>query len=151
MLKSDVLHFLERVLPGDMTKVVIVLKGGQGLNVETVFRHEESYFIMRGRESGSNDENRGFFVPYDEITYIKLERNVMLHELEKMYNCTTPVTAEAKPETSATGEPKPEPAASTASQTPIPQPLDPATIARNNLLERIRAAKSTVGHATRGK
>lgn len=150
MLKSDLLELLERIPPSDMTKVVIVLKGGQGLNVETVFRHEETYFIMRGRESGSNDENRAFFVPYDEITYVKIERVVMLHELEKMYNCTAPMAGQAKTEESASPT-KPESTAAPITQTPLPQPLDPATIARNNLLERIRAAKSTVGHATRGK
>jgi hypothetical protein len=140
MLKADVLHVIERMSPTDITKLVLVLKSGQGVNVETVFRYEETYMIVRGRENGSNDENRAFFVAYEEVSYARLERIVMLHELEKMYGTTTPVNS-AVPLTTT-----PPPVAIT---TPPPaQPLDPATIARNNLLERIRAARSTVGHAT---
>jgi len=141
MLKADVLHVIERMGPTDITKLVIVLKSGQGVNVETVFRYEDTYMVVRGRENGSNDENRAFFLAYEEISYARLERIVMLHELEKMYGTTTPVNA-AVPPTATTSPP-------VAITTPPPaQPLDPATIARNNLLERIRAARSTVGHAT---
>lgn len=141
MLKSDLLHFLERVAPLDLTKTVLVMKGGQMVNIETVFRHEETYMVVRGRESGSNDENRAFFLSYDEISYVKIERIVMLHELEKMYGSPAPEAASA-------GDVLKTPSPALVTTPPPPQALDPATIARNNLLERIRAARSTVGHVT---
>ena len=37
------------------------------------------------REGGTTDEGRAFFVPYEEIAYVRLERVVRVGELKRMY------------------------------------------------------------------
>ena len=53
-----------------------------------VARYEENYVVFSGREGGTSDEGRGFFVPYDEVSYIRIERPIRVGELKTMYGET---------------------------------------------------------------
>jgi len=142
MRREDVIDLIGRIPEVDHAKLQVVLRSGIGLSADTFVRFEPFYMAMRGREAGNTEENRAFFVPYDEIICIKLERVVKLSELAAMYGESPP--AGSQPQAAATAEPPttPVPAA-----TPAPTaPLDPAEIAKQNLLERIRAARSMAGN-----
>jgi hypothetical protein len=108
--------------------------------------------VFRGREGGSTDEGRGFFVPYEEISYVRLERVVKVSEIRRMFGETGVVDEEdvfgvnAVASDKLRAEPK---SAGVDTQTPPPgaSPLasqDPAAIAKQNLLDRIRAARANV-------
>lgn len=136
-------------------QVNLSLRNGALLAVDTVVRFEPHYLVFRGREGGSTDEGRAFFVPYEEICYLKIERVTRVSELRQMYG---EVTAGA--DGSAGGMEPPAEVASPASAgaplgapapaAPVLNPSDPAAIARQNLLNRIRAARAnTTGTATR--
>lgn len=131
-------------------QVNLVLRNQFTLSVDMVVRFEPLYIVFRGREGGTTDEGRAFFVPYEEIAYIRLERLVRLSELKQMYGETGFVDAEdrlsANEQKEQGDEIKPS-----ATVTPPPGsnvPLDPASIAKQNLLERIRATRASVAGTT---
>src|SRR5215211_6157356 len=72
----------------------LVLRNQFVLSVDVVIRFEPMYIAFRGREGGTTDEGRGFFVPYEEIAYIRLERVVRVGEMKQMYGETGFVDAE---------------------------------------------------------
>ncbi len=160
MRREDVVAVLEKIPPNDHPKVVFVLKGGvNAITLDTFMRHEATYAVIRGREAGTTDEGRGFFLPYDEISYVRLERLVRLNEIRVMYGeakVNTGTLSEAHDDaedaanlaTAAAEAPKP--AAPTVVVPVQSAPLDPAAIAKANLLERIRSARTNAGKPAAG-
>lgn len=157
MRREDCMEMFERI-PEDMhAQVNLVLRNRFVLSVGTVARFEESYVVFSGREGGTSDEGRGFFVPYDEISYIRIERPLRVGALKKMYGETgyqdmeDRLDAETAAAEAAKASEKPNPSAP-----PTPQPsvvaavttTDPASIARQNLLERIRKTRENVAGTT---
>ncbi len=137
MRREDLSDIFQRIPEVDLPKVQLLLRTGMYLCVDAIVRYEQTYFLFRGREAGNQDEGRAFFVPYDDVVMAKLERTLKMDELEGMYPdkpsqrkaATAPVAAID----TATATPAP------GSPTPF---MDPAQIAKKNLLDRIRAAKS---------
>ena len=131
-------------------QVNLVLRNQFVLSVDVVVRFEPMYIVFRGREGGTTDEGRGFFVPYEEIAYIRLERVVRLGEMKQMYGETGFVDAEDR--LSAGEQKEPEEALAVDTKTPLPvptaMPQDPASIAKQNLLDRIRATRANIAGAT---
>ena len=145
MRREDCVELFKRIPEESHPQVNLVLHNQFTLCVDVVARFEPMFLVIRGREGGTTDEGRAFFVPYDEIAYIRLERVVRLGELKKMFGETGYVDAEDR---LSAGEPKEQADANKptlGAQTPPPQgttvPQDPASIAKQNLLERIRASR----------
>lgn len=154
MRREDCVDLFKRIPESYHPQVNMILRGQGMITVDTVVRFEPAYVVLRGREQGSTDEGRAFFVPYEEIAYLRIERVLKLGQLKKMYGETGHVDAEdalgqAEADTAETG-------ALTAGvdvQTPVPAaepsgPMDPAEIAKKNLLDRIRAARANVAGTT---
>jgi hypothetical protein len=114
------------------------------LTLDQVIRAEADYLVFRGREGGTTDEGRAFFVPYEEISYIKLDRVVRINQIRRMYGETVALDSEERFEKEQQGESAPAEVVSTPA--PTAPPLDPAAIAKQNLLERIRAARTSAGN-----
>ena len=161
MLKEDCVEMFEKIPKEMHQQVNLILRNAYVVAVETVVRFEETYLVARGREGGTSDDGRGFFVPYDEICYIRIERVVRIGELKAMYGETGYIDAEDRLSASAdaaAGEKPgalPTPSASNTgslnggSAVPgIVASVDPGSIAKQNLLNRIRAARANVAGAT---
>ena len=149
MRKEDCLELFKRIPDVMHPQVNLTLRNGFVLSVESVARFESAYLVFRGREGGTSDEGRAFFVPYDEICYVRIEREVRLGELKKMYGETGYRDAEDR----LSGEPQPAEPLKPVAELPIPPTTptlstDPASIAKQNLLDRIRAARANVAGAT---
>ncbi len=155
MRKEDCLDMLQRIPVESLGQVNLALRNGYLLAVEAIARFEETYIVFRGREGGSTDEGRAFFVPYDEICFIKIERSVRVGELKGMYGeagyvdaedrlsaATAAADAAEAAEAAAVAGPRPPAPA------PVAGPTDPASIAKQNLLNRIRAARANVAGTT---
>lgn len=150
MRREECLELFKRIPESMHPQVNLALRNGFVLSIETIARFESTYLVFRGREGGTSDEGRAFFVPYDEICYIRIERAVRLGELKKMYGEEGFVDAEDRltdpstiPEVAPTPVAKPTP--------PAPSPTigtDPASIAKQNILDRIRAARANVAGIT---
>ena len=152
MRREDCMDLFQRIPEDYHAQINLILRGQGMITVDVVVRFEPHYLVLRGREQGSTDEGRAFFVPYEELAYFRLERVVKLGELKKMYGETGYIDSEdALLKTEVL--PAMDGAPPIDSKTPLPSaspidPTDPGAIARQNLLDRIRAARATVGGAT---
>lgn len=153
MRREDLLDILSKMSPRDLTLTVLMFRGGGMITIDTVLRQEEMYMVVRGREGGSTDEARGFFVSYDDVSYVKLDRVIKGNEILRMYGENVPEDVDrlADPNTQVGSMSAADNAAAAAKAAPsaggpAPAPaMDPAAIAKANLLERIRAARTSAG------
>lgn len=131
MRRDDLVEMLAKIPREEHRKLILVLHNSIAISVDTIFRTEPEYLVLRGRESGTTDENRAFLLPYSEVTYLKLDRVVKVSDLERMFGAAEPVGADVAAPAAVVPEPAPA--------------LDPATIAKQNLLERLRATRTSAG------
>jgi hypothetical protein len=135
MTNADWTHLLRRIPECEHSKLVFVLRNGTEMCVEIVFRFEEAYAVVRGRFAGSTDELRGFFVPYDQILCLRLDRAVRAEDMQEIF-ANDPIPAGRK--SGSLEMPLVPP-----SERPTPTvPADPAA-ASKLLLERIRAVRAS--------
>jgi hypothetical protein len=134
MRREDFVNLFERLPIEEHARTQIVMRANVNISVDTLIRLEEAYAVIRGREAGNQDEGRAFFVPYDEVSCIKLERVVQSVELERWFSDRPTIQRQDGAGSAPLAETPPPP----------PEALDPAVIARQNLLERIRAARSVI-------
>lgn len=131
MIAAEWIDMLRLIPEVEHVKLVIVLRNGTELCVDTIIRYEDSFLVLRGRQGGNTDESRGFFVPYDQMLCLRLDRIVKVEEIEEFFG---PPTASLSP--------VPETPVVPVSNQPTPTvPTDPA-IASRLLLERIRAVRA---------
>ena len=166
MHNEDWVSLLRLIPESQQSQVMLALQNGGEISVDIIVRYEPTYVVLRGRVAGTTDEGRAFFVPYDQITYVRMERVVKLSELRVLYGEAAGVDAESPLEERqaaaaaaalAAGVPAPAPEPVTP-QGPgegppsgILDPEDPAALAKNKLLERIRAARASIGAPKSGK
>lgn len=155
MRREDIQDIVRRVPAADASLTVLTLRNGNTLTIDTVIRFEPTYLVMRGREGGTTDEGRAFFVPYDDVSYIKVDRSVKSVELRRIYGENVALDAEEQivADAAAITAAADATAAATADGQPIlpAAAVDPATLAKQKLLARIRAARtSTSGPAKPG-
>jgi hypothetical protein len=144
MRREDVIEILERIPEHDLTKTQLIMPTGMMLSVDTIIRYEPTFLVMRGREGGNQDEARGFFLPFAEIQYIKIERQMQIAELDAVFGDRPDSFMKRN-----AAKPKTETQSDGILETPKPSaPMDPAAIAKQNLLDRIRAAKSVTSKPT---
>lgn len=149
MRREDCVDLFKKIPEHYHPQVNLILRGQGMITVDTVVRFEPTYLVLRGREQGSTDEGRAFFVPYEELAYLRIERVLKLGELKKMYGETGFVDLEDAlgQQAEADKAAADAKAAGVDTQTPPPgasplAPQDPAAIAKQNLLDRIRAARA---------
>ena len=148
MQRDTVYDIVSKIPKVDISKTVLTLRFNASITLDLVVRYEADYFVVRGREAGTNDDARAFFVPYEEILFMKLDRTVRLSDMQKMYGETVTNedeslldrAADNAAEAKLTGEDKSVPK-DVSVATPAPA-MDPASIAKQNLLARIRAART---------
>ncbi len=153
MRREDCVDLFDKIPEHYHAQVNLILRGQGMITVDVVVRFESTYIVLRGREQGSTDEGRAFFVPYEEIAYFRIERVLKLSELKRMYGESNVVDLEdmlgqqleAAEKAEAGADPKsPAPVVNTPSM----GAQDPASIAKQNLLERIRAARANATSTT---
>jgi hypothetical protein len=138
MIRDDVLDLLGRIPAESLTKTVLTMRGNNSVTLDAVIVRSDSYMVVRGREAGTNDEGRIFYLAYEDILYIKIDRILKIEDVLLMYGQTAPIVVAA-----------PDPfSPSVVEATPPPAEMqDPASIAKQNLLARIRAARNSVSIA----
>jgi len=151
MRREDCVELFKRIPEHYHAQVNLILRGQGMITVDCVVRFEPHYLILRGREQGSTDEGRAFFVPYEELAYFRIERVLKLSELKRMYGEENVVDMEDMLGQQVEQAEEEEKELGVDSQSPAPVPMgvqDPASIAKQNLLERIRAARASAASTT---
>lgn len=134
MTSDEWIYTLRQIPEAEHGKLVLVLQNGMEICVDLMFRFEDTFLIMRGRQGGSIDEGRAFVVPYDQLLCLRLDRNVRLEDLESMFGTESKQKPRLAPIETAIVPRSEQP-------TPI-APTDPAGVSRL-LLERIKAVRAS--------
>ena len=132
MRRDDVADIFQRLPDTEHARVHVIMRAGPVVSIDSLIRLQPHYAVIRGREAGNQAERRVCFVPYDDMVCMKLERVVKNYELDEWFRDTEPMSKRDDEEPPAPG----------SVQASEPVTLDPSEIARQNLLERIRAARS---------
>lgn len=89
------MQLIEKVPPHLRDGLGLITASGVEINITSVMRMEEEFFVIRGRLMGSTDANHTFFVPYDQINCVIFQR--MLKEPEIMAWFDGPPAVAASP------------------------------------------------------
>jgi hypothetical protein len=137
---------LALIPPDEVGTFVLVLSSGHEICLDAIVRAEEKYIVVRGRLAGQIDEGRGFFVPLDNLVYLRWEKLVKMDELKAVLDKKSKKPIEPEKELDADAGPPtellPRPPLPPLQQAAEVAPANSA-VARNNLLERIRAARAS--------
>jgi hypothetical protein len=77
---------LIRMFPEEQqNRLVLTTMTGVDLNIEVILRLESTYIVFRGRAAGQTDDGRVFFLPYRQIDYLQINREVKEAEIRKLY------------------------------------------------------------------
>jgi hypothetical protein len=136
---------LIRQIPTELQELLtLTTQSGVEISLQAVARVEDDHLVVRGRLSGTNDQDRLFLIPYDRIVYAGFQRTLSPATIGKIYG---EVVAEA-PRVAV--EPTPEPESATVVVEPPPPPsASPKTptkpkIGKSELLKRIRQRNEAV-------
>ena len=88
MRREECVELFKRIPEVYHPQVNFILRNQAVLSVDQIARFEPLYVVFRGREGGTTDDGRAFFVPYEEISYVRLERVVRLGRTLPMYGET---------------------------------------------------------------
>jgi len=93
MLSEEWIELLAMIPPEQHNILVLTTLTGVDLNIETILRAEPSYLVFRGRVSGQMDDGRIFFLPYRQIDYLQINREVKEAEIRRLYGDTSGLEA----------------------------------------------------------
>jgi len=151
MQRDAVYDLITKISKEDISKTVLTLRFNSAVTIDAVVRFEGEYMVVRGREAGTNDDGRGFFIPYEDILFIKLDRTMRLSDFQRMYGEKITTDGDSildrEADSAAAAKLSKDAAALSSGMsvaTPAPA-MDPAGIAKQNLLARIRAARTAAG------
>lgn len=153
MTNAEWVEMLNVIPTEQQNQIVLVLHNGCEVMVETIARIEANFLVIRGRVGGTIEEGRGFFLPFSQMLYMRLEREVKISELKAMFGesfadrksaLDEPETEVVIEEVLASTEPTPV-APAGGKRPPVPAAGDdPSAIARTLLMERIRAGRNAI-------
>jgi len=152
MHKSDWIAVF-RQLPADLhCQIMLVLNNKTEISIEALFRIEPTFLVIRGRQGGTTDNGVLFLIPYDQLSAIYFFRGLQESEVEAIFGppksvsqltsrSALAVRPSAVPQAPAPPAPAPAPAPVPAALPAFGRPPEATAVARNNLLERLRAAR----------
>jgi hypothetical protein len=150
MQNSAWIALLRRIPSDQHNNLALVTTIGIEINIQNIVRLEDDYVVIRGRLAGTTETGRAFFVPYDQINYVGIIRELKEPQIRALYG-EAPPAEEVEQKTDAVsteGQP-------TATEAPVPAPPpDPEATApaeplkpgpqlkiprKSGVLERLRA------------
>ncbi len=134
---------LFRRFPSELhSQLMLVLTNRTEIAVEAICRLEPTFIAVRGRMGGTTESGLLFMLPYDQLSGVYSSRELKESEVQAILSAASDAQREA-----AVGEnlDKPSPSANGASKMVVPsfgRAPESTSVARNNLLERLRAARA---------
>lgn len=146
---------LFKQLPSEYhNQLVLVLQNRTEISMESLFRVEPTHLLVRGRLGGTTEGGLLFVVPFDELTTIYINREVKESEVDQLFGPPKTPSRLISPSRQGVKTVVVDPPIAAATPpAPPPQPVAPGavpafgrapdttSVARNNLLERLRAAR----------
>ena len=156
MQGSAWINLIRRIPEDQHDNLVAVTTAGAEIMVQRIILAEEEVLIFRGRPTGSTDQPRIIFLPFDQLNHLAFQKALPEPEIQAMFGSGTMSFAAApvvKAETVAAtaapvppSEPQPAPCPPTPEKSvpPSPAPAAPAATkaappSKSILLARLRA------------
>jgi hypothetical protein len=154
MQNSAWIVLLRRIPPDQHNTLAIVTTIGIEINVQNLVCIEDDHVVIRGRLAGTTDTGRAFFIPYNQINYMGIVKEMKEPQIRALYGEAPPAEkAEQKSDIVSTESAAAQPAVTEALPVPVPPPepevappSEPPKPApqlkiprRSGVLERLRA------------
>ncbi len=154
MQNSAWIALLRRIPSDQHNTLALVTTIGIEINIQNLVRIEDDYVVIRGRLAGTTETGRAFFVPYDQINYVGILREIKEPQIRALYGEAPPAEeVEQKTDAASTESAGAQPTATEATPvlasppepeaTPPAEPLKPAPQLKiprkSGVLERLRA------------
>jgi hypothetical protein len=110
------MELLARIPERQRNQLVVMTTARVEITVQELVRMDEEYVVIRGRLAGSSDTGRLFFVPFDQIAYVSIQKAVSDQEITEIFGTAPPALAVPA---AAVDQPPSEPA---AEEPPPPEP-----------------------------
>jgi len=130
--------------------LLLGLSNGSEVAVQDLLRIDENYLLLRGRIGGTTDTGRLFCLPYQQLTFCcvtrQLPQELLVHIFGSLMHTTeeSGPQAEAQPEEKAGSETPPA-----AQEAPAPVPMPVETAAPQTIRDRLRARLAGSGEQRR--
>src|SRR5687768_16227608 len=85
MKSTEWIETLRLIPEAEHGKLVVVLSNGSEICVDTLCRYETNFLVMRGRTGGTIEEARGYFIPYNQMVCLRIDRSIKLEELDAIF------------------------------------------------------------------
>lgn len=85
MKNQDWIELIRLFPEAEQNTLVLTTISGVDLNVEMILRTEPNYLVFRGRVSGQLEDGRAFFLPYSQIDFLQMNREVREVEIRSIY------------------------------------------------------------------
>jgi mannose-6-phosphate isomerase-like protein (cupin superfamily) len=82
---AEWVKLISRVPEAHREILTLMMRSGTEIALQTVLRTDDHFVVVRGRLSGTTDQDRIFFVPYDQIVYAGFTRPVPLPIIAGMF------------------------------------------------------------------
>ena len=145
MQNSAWITLLKRIPPEYHGRLMMVTTSGNEINLQTVYRMEEDFLVIRGRLAGTTEAGNLLFVPYDQINNVGFREEIKEAQINAMFaDSGSPAAVVPQP---APEPPKPHPAEPVPVTPSAPPPTVSATPTPTTspgkaaLLERLRRSR----------
>jgi hypothetical protein len=142
MQANEIWIALFRRIPGDLhDNLSLGLITGADIVTQRIIRLEPEFMIVRGRPSGTTDPHRVIIIPYLQLTYLTITRELSEADMEAIFGLgdTPPVaTILAASEKSAAASAPPEPATVNEAPVPVNTPPKKDAPSKTILLAKLR-------------
>src|SRR5206468_1157898 len=81
---------LRRIPPEQHDVLVIVTTAGAEISIQTLFRTDAEFLVIRGRMAGTTDNGRTLIIPYDQINYLAFAKPVAETVLRSLFDGPEP-------------------------------------------------------------
>jgi len=152
MQNAEWIALLRQIPKEIQSQLVLVAQNRTDISVESICRLDPTYMVIKGRIGGTTEAGLLFMFPYDQISTVYVGREMKEDEIETFLQNMVPVNrlSTTSQQGSSGGSKLPASATPAGTAKPAAAPVaaqarpsnDPSSIARNNLLERLRAARN---------
>jgi hypothetical protein len=114
---------LFRRIPGDLHDTLALgMTTGAEIVVQKIVRLDPDFMIIRGRLAGTQDAGRVVMIPYPQLTFVAIQRDLKDAEVDSLFGKSPPAALASQP---ATSENEPAPVAEEAA-VDVPTAATPA-------------------------
>ena len=149
---------LKRIPPELHESLIFVTSIGTEISAQSVLRMEDEYIVIRGRLAGTTDIGRIFFIPFEDINHVLVQKEMKETDVQSLFEQAPPSVAAVAPITKGPATADKTAAANTdnvtGTETPVPglakSGIRMPIPSKEAILQRLRARVRSPGGSKHG-